>query len=560
MLRRPRLTALLATLTLLGCAGTALGAAGDPDPTFGTGGSARIDLGLPASAYGMDLRPDGRILLAGIRAAGPGAGTDGVVAQLGADGALDRTFASGTGWTKLDFDQTDRAYDVAVQPDGRLLVVGGSAGQGLVARLSATDGALDPTFGGGTGWARLPIGGAVDLQRLVVQPDGAILGAGISAVGDVDDAVVARIRVPAGDLDPSFAGGSGRTLLDFGAEAVGNDLALQPDGRIVLAGALNDGPKQDLLVARLRAPQGDLDPSFGGGDGWTSVDLGGDDAAAAVAIQPDGRIVAAGSAGRAGGDDILVARFLADGQPDPSFAGDGTATMDLGGVDIGWDVALQPDGRIVVAGLTARDDASPGDMAVARLMPDGTPDASFGGGDGWTARDVGGDDTAYAVSLRPDGRIVLAGDSGVGQDVRFAVAQFQGAPTPPPAATGGGGAAPVQPAARRVLCGGRRATIVGTPGRDRLRGTPRADVIAGLAGDDVISGLGGNDIICGGAGADRLLGGPGADRLIGGAGADQLLGGAGRDRLLGGAGADRLVGGAGVDALLGGAGRNVRTQ
>ncbi len=109
-------------------------------------------------------------------------------------------------------------------------------------------------------------------------------------------------------------------------------------------------------------------------------------------------------------------------------------------------------------------------------------------------------------------------------------------------------------------CGGRPATIVGTPGRDRLRGTPGADVIAGLGGNDVILGLAGNDRICGGPGRDRLLGGGGRDVLLGDAGNDVLIGGAGNDRLLGGAGNDLAIGGGGRDFLDGGPGSRDRNR
>lgn len=89
-----------------------------------------------------------------------------------------------------------------------------------------------------------------------------------------------------------------------------------------------------------------------------------------------------------------------------------------------------------------------------------------------------------------------------------------------------------------VRCSGKRATVVGTPGRDRLKGTPRADVIAGLAGDDTIKALAGNDLICAGKGNDTVRGGPGRDRLLGEADVDQLFGGPGSDKLLGGQGKD----------------------
>jgi Ca2+-binding RTX toxin-like protein len=93
-----------------------------------------------------------------------------------------------------------------------------------------------------------------------------------------------------------------------------------------------------------------------------------------------------------------------------------------------------------------------------------------------------------------------------------------------------------------VRCGGRRATLIGTPARDILRGTPARDRIAGQGGNDAIRGLGGNDILCGGKGGDRLLGGAGRDRLLGGAGRDRLAGGAGTDICIGGPRKDRAAG------------------
>jgi sugar lactone lactonase YvrE len=96
------------------------------------------------------------------------------------------------------------------------------------------------------------------------------------------------------------------------------------------------------------------------------------------------------------------------------------------------------------------------------------------------------------------------------------------------------------PALPGTKCAGRRATVVGTGGQDRLKGTRKQDVIAGLGGRDRISGRRGNDVLCGGPGRDRLKGGPGKDRLLGQGGADILIGGPGKDRLKGGPGKDRL--------------------
>ena len=105
-----------------------------------------------------------------------------------------------------------------------------------------------------------------------------------------------------------------------------------------------------------------------------------------------------------------------------------------------------------------------------------------------------------------------------------------------------------------VICGGRRATIVGTDGPDNLIGTEGRDIIAALSGDDRILGLGGNDVVCGSGGDDAVDGGAGADAIKGGGGADRLRGGDGSDRLQGRGGADRLRGGRGNDVMRGGRG------
>jgi hypothetical protein len=105
-----------------------------------------------------------------------------------------------------------------------------------------------------------------------------------------------------------------------------------------------------------------------------------------------------------------------------------------------------------------------------------------------------------------------------------------------------------------VLCGGKPATIIGTPGDDVLVGKKGPDVIAGLGGNDIIDGLGGDDLICGGSGRDVIRAGAGNDRLWGGPGADRLLGGRGDDLLRGQGGDDLLQGRAGSDRALGGAG------
>ena len=143
-----------------------------------------------------------------------------------------------------------------------------------------------------------------------------------------------------------------------------------------------------------------------------------------------------------------------------------------------------------------------------------------------------------------------------GPSIRGAVAVLAAAALTATLAGTAFAADPDPAAAKKVMCGDKVATKVGTAGADTLVGTAKRDIIAGLGGDDTIYGLGGDDVLCGGPGHDRLFGGPGRDKLLGQTGRDRLRGGTARDRLFGGAHADRLFGQGGPDLLLGGPGND----
>ncbi|MFB3739080.1 MAG: hypothetical protein ACE14W_08980 [Candidatus Velamenicoccus archaeovorus] len=171
---------------------------------------------------------------------------------------------------------------------------------------------------------------------------------------------------------------------------------------------------------------GGLDPSFGG-DGRVTTNLtAGFDAARAVAIQPDGAIVAAGSAGGSNGR-FAVVRYDPDGTLDAAFGNRGRVTTDLtGGADLARGVAVQSDGRILVAGQTG---GNHGRFALVRYEPDGTLDTSFGGDGKVTTAfpsKIALPDGAVAVAVQADGRIVAAGfANGNCSCVRFALARYR---------------------------------------------------------------------------------------------------------------------------------------
>ena len=213
-----------------------------------------------------------------------------------------------------------------------------------------------------------------------------------------------------GRLDTTFdSDGKVTTALGGLSGDFGYAAAEQSDGKIVVAGSTNSGGNADFLLARYRL-DGSLDPDFGTGGIVTTPVGTGSDTAWAVRIQPDGKILAAGSATTAGNEDFALARYLPDGTPDPAFGTGGKVTTDLGGFsDIAFALALQNDGLIVVAGRSFN--GSNQDFAVVRYLPNGVVDATFAGGGG-RFNFTGGNDEAHEVLVQGDGMIVLAGSSG----------------------------------------------------------------------------------------------------------------------------------------------------
>jgi uncharacterized delta-60 repeat protein len=363
---------------------------------------------------------------------------------------------------------------------------------------------------------------------MALQSDGGVVMAGYSD----GQFAVGRVGLT-GAPDNSFDG-NGRKRVDFtGTFDYATSVALS-GSKIIAAGYAGNSPNHVFAILSLNS-SGTQDASFGGGTGQSTNGISEiPHGAEAMAVQPDGKILVAGPAG----GDFGVARVKTDGLYDPGFGADGQVSVDLGGKDIPYAIALQPDGKILVAGTDGDG------FAVTRLMTDGSVDSSFGV-DGRATVNFGGVDEALGMALQPDGKVVLVGTNGSD----YAVTRLLGDSAQPeePAAV---------PAAATPKCRGRKATIVGTERRDRLSGTGAADVIVGLGGGDTIFGLGRKDTICGGPGNDKLKGGPGADRLQGGPGKDTLQGGPGKDTLQGGPGKDTLLGGPGRDKLDGGPGRD----
>lgn len=345
------------------------------------------------------------------------------VAQA-ADGDLDPTFGTG-GKVMTDLNHsTDIAFAVALQPDGKLVVAGTTyinndySGEDFAITRHNADGSLDTTFGvNGKVTTDFP-GLAAVISSVVVQPDGKILVAGgaFPAFTFLGDFELVRYN-PNGSLDTSFGTGGIVTTSFPGQGSYAFAVALQSDGKIIAAGtdfvnfSSDDSSNTDFALARYNS-NGTLDTTFGsGGKVTTDFDTFNDDAFS-VLIQSDGKIIAVGSAKNpANFYDFAAVRYLANGAIDTTFGTAGKVRTDFGMAyfDQARSAALQPDGKIVAAGTTIFNTCCTQDFAVARYNSNGTLDTTFDS-DGKVLIDFGSfDQTAYKVLLQPDGKIVTVG-------------------------------------------------------------------------------------------------------------------------------------------------------
>src|SRR5215467_16259526 len=222
-----------------------------------------------------------------------------------------------------------------------------------------------------------------------------------------------------GDLDPAFET-DGKVLTDFDHSTdIANAVAIQADGKLIVVGTTyqnNDFSTEDFALARYN-PDGTLDKTFGVG-GKVQTDFPGLAAvASSVVIQPDGKIVVAGGAfplftflG-----NFEVVRYEPDGSLDSSFGKGGIVTTIFPEGSYAFDVALQPDGKIIAAGTVFVDfdpgESSNTDFALARYNQDGTPDTTFGNGGQVSTDFLGLEDDAFPLSIPPDRKIVAVGSA-----------------------------------------------------------------------------------------------------------------------------------------------------
>lgn len=363
---------------------------GAVDTTFGSDGAAKVDLGGSDTAFDMAVLNDDRIVMVGARAPG----ILGLV-RLNLDGSPDLTFGGGDGISAVALGAGLRAW-VAVQADGKYVVATDDGADWIVARFDA-DGALDSSFGGGDGIVTTDFSGNDTAFAVLIQPDGKIV------VGGQGAAKFALARYDTtGALDPGFGTG-GKATMATGVDAgTIQGIALQ-FGKIVAGGNVNtNNNNSEFTVARFNT-DGTPDNTFGT-SGYTKTDLGGD-APRALAIQTDGKILLAGSVLTGSHASFGVARYSADGLLDSTFGVAGKGEANFGSKAVGEAVTIQSDGKVVMAGTFGNN----AEFALARFTSGGNLDTTFGNAGLVRTNVSGGSETAYAVGLQSDGKIVAVG-------------------------------------------------------------------------------------------------------------------------------------------------------
>ncbi len=427
-----------AALLLIFCS-TTFADPGEIDPTFGSSGVVVTNVSTTGVrndyVYAIAQQSSGKIVVGGA-CTGNGK-TDFCLARYTVDGSLDASFGSDGKVLTSVSGGNDLGASIAIQVDDKILF-GGYCLAGLkhdfcLARYTK-DGILDSTFGSNGTVITLfpsPFGSDDYGLSIALQSDGKIVFAGYCNDGSLsgNSFCVARYHGN-GTLDSSFGTGGLLTRLvlpanAFGGSSIATSVAIQLDGKLVMSGWCAVDSRFDFCTTRLN-PNGSPDTSFGNAQGNAITAIGtGNANAYNVAIQPDGKIVVAGLCNNL---DFCLVLYHANGTLDLRFGNNGKAIANLllMSFDSGISLALQPDGKILQSGFCEN---SVYFFCAVRFNSDGSLDRTFGSdGRRLTTPTGGTEDIGRAMLLQSDGKIVMAGNCKVAGSVDFCVVRFEGGP------------------------------------------------------------------------------------------------------------------------------------
>jgi len=397
---------------------------GSLDLNFDADGKLLIDMGgTNEGAMNVLYQPDGKIIAAG---SGNLANTSSMIARLNPDGSLDNTFGiAGKAYADLGAGITLFLRDAVLQPDGKIVQAGysgsGSDAEATLFRYTA-NGFLDNTFST-DGIVTVGIVGIdIGLFAVAMQPDGKIVGAGLYDDGTTNAIAAMRFNAD-GSVDNTFSF-DGIAYVSVGvSDNFGHAVGLQSDGKILVCGTSALAPSQKYLTVTRFTVDGLLDNTFGT-NGTVAIDFGQlNNIGTSVEVLPDNKILVAGNAEVSSILQQVIAKLLPDGTLDPSFGVAGLSSASIGtGTSLNHDMTLQQDGKILLAAVA--DNGTDADFGLLRFDVHGNLDPSFDT-DGKLMTDFGfGSDQAMSVVMQDDGLILVSGTADVGSENDFALARY----------------------------------------------------------------------------------------------------------------------------------------
>lgn len=380
------------------------------DPSFDGDGIVTTPFSNNDASIGaIAIQNDGKIV-----AGGGVSSTNFALARYNIDGSLDTTFDSDGKVITYIGNSDAFITDLLIQNDGKIVSVGwvnGSLEYNFAITRHKTNGSLDSTFGN-NGIVTIPLGTSFGFgvcEAVAIQGDGKILVAGMDYDGiNQDNFAVARLNLD-GSFDTSFDG-DGIVTTSIGSNLEGAfDISVQDDGKIVLAGFTENGSYFEYVLIRYNS-DGSLDNSFGLG-GIVELSIGTGGICYDMEILSDGKIIVAGHSSNGMNDDVALARFNSDGSLDNSFGNAGTVLTPVGSAaDYAYGLAVQPDGKYVVVGERF-DSAYPLSFMTIRYNIDGTLDDSFGNNGMLFTLTGSSSCNGHAVIVQNDSKIIVAGYS-----------------------------------------------------------------------------------------------------------------------------------------------------